>query len=238
MDDFSKILKDLRLMKGLSQEGLGKVIHVSRSAIAKYENGLGLPSEEVIEALCRYFEVDREHLFPKKDLVEIIVKKNRKIRLQNILLFSLVSLFVLAGAAIGIGDTLSRLSVVGGNMVVNASMISEAPSERINYFTIEDNEFGYVNTYKNQNNHFILQPGGEIWSVNGIPDVLMGFYNNNDISLYVYTTPNNKIKVDSNSIADNGKHCFVTFGYGKGYNFVIINDADIDVNIRQLEFWC
>src|SRR5574344_2009519 len=111
MDDFSKILKDLRLMKGLSQEGLGKVIHVSRSAIAKYENGLGLPSEEVIEALCRYFEVDREHLFPKRDLVEIIVKKNRKIRLQNILLFSLVSLFVLAGAAIGIGDTLTRLSV-------------------------------------------------------------------------------------------------------------------------------
>ena len=55
MKEFSQVLKELRNNKGLSQEALGRIVNVSRSAIAKYENGLGLPSEDVIEALYNYF---------------------------------------------------------------------------------------------------------------------------------------------------------------------------------------
>ena len=76
MKEFSEILRDLRNKEKLSQEALGNIVHVSRSAIAKYENGLGLPSEEVIEALCKYFKVDKEYLFPKEDVEQIITKKN------------------------------------------------------------------------------------------------------------------------------------------------------------------
>lgn len=76
MKEFSEILRDLRNREKLSQEALGNIVHVSRSAIAKYENGLGLPSEEVIEALCKYFKVDKEYLFPKEDVEQIITKKN------------------------------------------------------------------------------------------------------------------------------------------------------------------
>ena len=36
MKEFSHILKELRNKKGLSQEALGRIINVSRSAIAKY----------------------------------------------------------------------------------------------------------------------------------------------------------------------------------------------------------
>ena len=46
MKDFSVILKELRNKKNISQEELGIIVHVSRSSIAKYENGLGLPSGE------------------------------------------------------------------------------------------------------------------------------------------------------------------------------------------------
>lgn len=55
MRELSEVLKELRNNKGISQEALGNIVHVSRSAIAKYENGLGIPSEDVIMALCNYF---------------------------------------------------------------------------------------------------------------------------------------------------------------------------------------
>ena len=39
MKEFSEILKELRVNNNLTQEALGEIVHVSRSAIAKYENG-------------------------------------------------------------------------------------------------------------------------------------------------------------------------------------------------------
>ncbi|MBQ8293628.1 MAG: helix-turn-helix transcriptional regulator [Bacilli bacterium] len=84
MKEFSHVLRELRNKEGLSQEALGSIVHVSRSAIAKYENGLGLPSEEVIEALCKYFSVDRDYLFPKEDFEQLIMEKNIIINKQKI----------------------------------------------------------------------------------------------------------------------------------------------------------
>lgn len=37
--DLGKLIKDARLAKGLTQEELGKLVGVQKSAIAKYENG-------------------------------------------------------------------------------------------------------------------------------------------------------------------------------------------------------
>lgn len=37
--DIGKLIKDARLAKGLTQEELGKLVGVQKSAIAKYENG-------------------------------------------------------------------------------------------------------------------------------------------------------------------------------------------------------
>lgn len=76
MKEFSEILRELRIRENLSQEALGNIVHVSRSAIAKYENGLGLPSEEVIQALCNYFKVNEDYLFPKEHVEQLITEKN------------------------------------------------------------------------------------------------------------------------------------------------------------------
>lgn len=97
MKEFSQILKELRVSNNLTQEALGEIVHVSRSAIAKYENGLGIPSSEVIELLCKYFNVTKNELFPKEELEHLIVEKNKKIKLFKLLLIVLttwVSLFL------------------------------------------------------------------------------------------------------------------------------------------------
>ena len=95
MKEFSEILRELRIKENLSQEALGNIVHVSRSAIAKYENGLGLPSEEVIEALCKYFKVDKDYLFPRKDVEHLIVEKNKKIKFLKVFIMTLIILISL-----------------------------------------------------------------------------------------------------------------------------------------------
>ena len=67
---FKDKLKELRAKKGISQQELAEKIFVSRSAICKWESGLGIPSDVNLKALCEYFEVDEEWLFDRDDLKE------------------------------------------------------------------------------------------------------------------------------------------------------------------------
>lgn len=92
MREFSEVLKELRNNKGISQEALGNIVHVSRSAIAKYENGLGIPSEDVIVALCNYFNVDKDYLFPKSRIEEVVVSKNKTIKKYKYYIIGLIIL--------------------------------------------------------------------------------------------------------------------------------------------------
>ena len=57
--EFKDKLKMLRKEKSISQQALADKIFVSRSAVAKWENGLGYPSEDSIGALAEYFSVEK-----------------------------------------------------------------------------------------------------------------------------------------------------------------------------------
>ena len=52
--EFKEKLKKLRAQRGISQQALADAIFVSRSALANWENGLGLPSDASYEALTSY----------------------------------------------------------------------------------------------------------------------------------------------------------------------------------------
>ncbi len=76
--EFKDKLKKLRNEKGVSQQVLADAIFVSRSAVAKWENGLGLPRGETFDALLDYFGVSKED-FVTEEPEEVIVEKNRSI---------------------------------------------------------------------------------------------------------------------------------------------------------------
>ncbi|MBQ2806671.1 MAG: helix-turn-helix transcriptional regulator [Clostridia bacterium] len=65
--EFAKRLKQLRSEKGISQTKLAADIHISRSAVAKWENGLGMPSDESLQMLAEYFGVAVDELIPKPE---------------------------------------------------------------------------------------------------------------------------------------------------------------------------
>ena len=84
--EFKDKLKELRLKNNLTQEALAYKLNVSRSTIAKWEAGLGIPLEYSIDDLCDVFNCTKNELFPNKSSEILLVDKNIKINKKNIII--------------------------------------------------------------------------------------------------------------------------------------------------------
>lgn len=107
---FHEKLKELRKGKQLTQEELADEIHVSRSAVAKWENGLGLPSDESLQEIAVFFGVKREDLFADREIETIIIEKNGKLFRQKKWLIALIAVAcaLLIATAVILGVFLTR----------------------------------------------------------------------------------------------------------------------------------
>lgn len=76
-------LKQLRQEKNMTQAQLAEKLFVSRSTIAKWENGLGLPNPEAMQALEELFKI-RQAEIATTEPETVIVEKNRRIRWSRI----------------------------------------------------------------------------------------------------------------------------------------------------------
>lgn len=90
--EFKDLLAKLRKEKGLSQEGLADTIHVSRSAIAKYENGKGIPSDDILEAITNYFPSEKEAL----EEMARVARAQRKRKINKLISLSTAAFVVVA----------------------------------------------------------------------------------------------------------------------------------------------
>lgn len=97
---FKDKLRKLREEKGLSQYELADKIYVSRSAIAKWENGFGMPGKESLEILCDFFGVTKEFLLEEDEPIKIIENVNKRSRkvliLVSAILIPLVLYFIVS----------------------------------------------------------------------------------------------------------------------------------------------
>ncbi len=64
---FQERLKELRLLKGVSQKELGSIIGATYSAVSYWETGINEPKLSYIIALCKYFEVSADYLLGLTD---------------------------------------------------------------------------------------------------------------------------------------------------------------------------
>lgn len=148
--EFKDKLKEFRIQKKLTQDALASILHVSRSAVAKWENGLGIPNEESIESLCEFFQVEREELIQDSKLEEALVNKNigfksiiHKHRIMMLLVSSiciilLVSLIILlCNRAIYI--TSFDMDEIDLRECSNQSLVGKSEDD-----LIMNHEYGYV----------------------------------------------------------------------------------------------
>ena len=81
--NFAEVLKRLRTLKNISQRELAEKIFVTRSTIAKWENGYNLPNAFMIERICKVLDAN-EHdlikiLLEGDDELNVIILDDRKI---------------------------------------------------------------------------------------------------------------------------------------------------------------
>ena len=98
--EFREKLKQLRMEKGLTQAELAEKLFVSRSTVAKWENGLGLPNPESLALLEKLFGISTSELATEEP-ERVIVKKNKKLRIiADVVLWSLFSTLLIATACL------------------------------------------------------------------------------------------------------------------------------------------
>lgn len=87
---FSDKLKKLRLSKNLTQDQLAKLIYVSRSAVAKWEQNKGFPNIDALQRISKIFEVSIDDLLSDKELKILeVINNKKKISLQRKIIISL-----------------------------------------------------------------------------------------------------------------------------------------------------
>ena len=64
---FAEKIKSLREGLRLTQQELADVIYVSRSAVAKWESGRGIPNADAVEAMSVLFGINKEELLSEKE---------------------------------------------------------------------------------------------------------------------------------------------------------------------------
>lgn len=137
--EFKDKLKALRKERGLTQAQLADAIFVSRSTVAKWENGLGMPSDASMEQLKVLLDIEQEQIATTEPEV-VIVQKNRKLHLIGLIAFWTVILAVTVLAAmlpfaIQSGDYGFTWAMAAGNYADNAYF--DTGDYRIYYFQFE-----------------------------------------------------------------------------------------------------
>ncbi len=137
--EFKENLKQLRLQNGLTQAQLAEKLFVSRSTVAKWENGLGLPNPESMVAIEKLFDVVAEELATKEP-ERVIVKKNQKLRwIGQIVGWSIILVLLIAMSylafAIHNGEYGFTPDMAAGSYADRAYI--DTGDYRIYYFTFE-----------------------------------------------------------------------------------------------------
>ena len=92
---FKDKLKELRKHRNLTQEELAKELFVTRSAVAKWEQGRGLPEEETLHRLCVLFQITENELMAKDEPIQMIEKMDNNRKKYMGVILSLIMVFVI-----------------------------------------------------------------------------------------------------------------------------------------------
>lgn len=68
LEIFSKRLKELRIMRNLTQKQLGEILGCATSSVSNWENGIREPDLECLKKFAKFFNVSSDYLLGLKDL--------------------------------------------------------------------------------------------------------------------------------------------------------------------------
>lgn len=72
--EFHEKLQELRKQNKLTQEQLAQILHVSRTAVSKWESGRGYPNIDSLKAIAKLYSVTVDELLSSEELLTIAEK--------------------------------------------------------------------------------------------------------------------------------------------------------------------
>lgn len=91
----SQVLKDIRQQHQLTQEALSERLNVSRSAIARWESGKGIPDISNLIAISREFDLSLDQLIKEDEHLEKkVIEDSKAKKWHYLVIFYLFSALV------------------------------------------------------------------------------------------------------------------------------------------------
>ncbi|EHO51709.1 helix-turn-helix domain-containing protein [Lentilactobacillus kisonensis] len=79
MEDLAQQLKEARINRGLSQNEVATILHVSRQSISKWENGRGYPDIDNLISLSQLYQTSTDQLLKQNDQLAQEVQEHKTI---------------------------------------------------------------------------------------------------------------------------------------------------------------
>jgi transcriptional regulator with XRE-family HTH domain len=116
--EFNEKLQLLRKQKGLTQEELGEILFVSRTAISKWESGRGYPNIDSLKEIAKFFGLTVDQLLSCDELLLVAEEdgKQKENKIRN-LTFGLIDIcallfFILPLFSCKIGGSIREVSLI------------------------------------------------------------------------------------------------------------------------------
>lgn len=90
--EFHEKLQELRKQKGFTQETLAEALHVSRTAVSKWESGRGYPNIDSLKALAKLLGVTIDNLLSGDELLSVAEAEHKQQTHLRDLVFGLLDL--------------------------------------------------------------------------------------------------------------------------------------------------
>ncbi|MGL4362195.1 MAG: helix-turn-helix domain-containing protein [Cellulosilyticaceae bacterium] len=100
MRNIGDTIKLLREERNMTQQDLAKALHQSRSSISMYESNVRIPSDDIKEAICDYFNVDMNFLFGKTSIRNSFRESNKENNTDEITNINDAMLFLLSNPVV------------------------------------------------------------------------------------------------------------------------------------------
>ena len=159
---FKDKIKELRLSNHLTQEQFAQKLFVSRSAVAKWEQGRGIPKYDTVKDIATTFNVSVEELYKQDEVhevINVIEKDNKK---KTIVLLSIISILLISlitSLSISLSkkefnpyseyNTFIDEEILKNLSLVNFPTLSDNSNSKTNYSS--ENIISYYNNISNEN---------------------------------------------------------------------------------------
>ena len=105
----SKLIKEKRKEKKMTQQELAEKLYVSNNVISKWENGVTMPALDLLIPLCKYLDIDINQIFKNEESVDnLILERKKFVKKLNraTIIFAIINiiLYILVGVVLKINN--------------------------------------------------------------------------------------------------------------------------------------